>query len=194
MISTVWDVTERNLQQNALQKEQREKNFILKNLSELVNYLDLEMRIIWANLAVSNTHRKRPEEYLGHKCYSIWHGFDQPCPGCPVTTVIKTGMTANGETRSPDGLLARIGGDEFAVFLPHTPDGSGYPLGLNKDAIPIECRILAVVDAFDAMTYPRPYNQIKTVSDALEELKLCAGSQFDPRVVDLFINCFNENS
>lgn len=67
-------------------------------------------------------------------------------------------------------------------------DGKGYPLGLSKNDIPIECRILAVVDAYDAMTNLRPYNQVRTHEEAIEEIKRCSGTQFDPEIVDIFIS------
>ncbi len=71
-------------------------------------------------------------------------------------------------------------------------DGKGYPLGIDGPNIPVECRILAVVDAFDAMTNERPYNKVKTKEEALEELKNNAGSQFDPSVVKYFLEVINE--
>jgi putative nucleotidyltransferase with HDIG domain len=66
-------------------------------------------------------------------------------------------------------------------------DGGGYPAGLAGESIPLEARILAVADAFDAMTSIRPYRGLRQVSDALEELQRCAGSQFDPSIADVFI-------
>ncbi len=66
-------------------------------------------------------------------------------------------------------------------------DGKGYPLGLAGDEIPIECRILAIADSFDAMTNDRPYRKAVSVEESLEELKQCAGSQFDPDLVEKFI-------
>ena len=66
-------------------------------------------------------------------------------------------------------------------------DGSGYPLGLSKQNIPVECRILAVVDAFDAMTHNRPYKKKVSKDDALQELINCAGTQFDPEIVSVFL-------
>ena len=63
-------------------------------------------------------------------------------------------------------------------------DGSGYPRGLRGDAIPLGARIFAAVDTFDAMTSDRPYRPGMPVDDALAELRRCAGTQFDPQVVD----------
>ena len=66
-------------------------------------------------------------------------------------------------------------------------DGSGYPSGLKKGQIPLESRIMAVVDAFDAMISGRPYKKKKTVEEAIEELRKNQGTQFDPAIVDIFI-------
>lgn len=65
-------------------------------------------------------------------------------------------------------------------------DGQGYPHGLAGDAIPVEARVVTVADAFDAMTTHRPYRRALTVEAALEELRRCTGSQFDPQVVAAF--------
>lgn len=66
-------------------------------------------------------------------------------------------------------------------------DGTGYPSGLKGEAIPREARILAIADAFDAMTSPRPYRGPMSYKEALEELKRGAGSQFDPKLVEAFL-------
>jgi diguanylate cyclase (GGDEF)-like protein len=65
-------------------------------------------------------------------------------------------------------------------------DGTGYPNGLAGDQIPLGARIIAVCEAFTAMTSPRPYAPQLTVPEAVAELRRCAGSQFDPAVVDAF--------
>lgn len=65
-------------------------------------------------------------------------------------------------------------------------DGTGYPLGLKKDEIPLGARILAVVDAFGAMITNRVYRPARSLEDAVEELKRCSGRDFDPRVVESF--------
>lgn len=65
-------------------------------------------------------------------------------------------------------------------------NGAGYPQGLKEEDIPIECRILSIVDAFDAITNDRHYSKARTANAALEEIKRCAGSQFDPVLVEVF--------
>jgi putative nucleotidyltransferase with HDIG domain len=66
-------------------------------------------------------------------------------------------------------------------------DGRGYPYGLGGDAIPLEARILAVADAYDAMTSQRPYRAARTRAEALVEVERCAGSQFDPQIARVFL-------
>ncbi|SDD96465.1 bifunctional diguanylate cyclase/phosphohydrolase [Sporomusa acidovorans] len=65
-------------------------------------------------------------------------------------------------------------------------DGRGYPLGIKGEAIPLECRIVAIADAYDAMISDRPYRQAVGHAEAIEELKRYAGTQFDPALVHIF--------
>ena len=71
-------------------------------------------------------------------------------------------------------------------------NGKGYPLGLAGERIPIECRILAIADAYDAMTSDRPYRKAMSHEAAVAELRRCAGTQFDPELVNLFIQIGQE--
>lgn len=66
-------------------------------------------------------------------------------------------------------------------------DGTGYPLGLAGKEIPIECRIIAVCDAFDAMVNDRPYRNAMTSEEAISELQRCSGTQFDPAILTVFM-------
>jgi cyclic di-GMP phosphodiesterase len=67
-------------------------------------------------------------------------------------------------------------------------DGRGYPAGLGAEDIPLEGRILAVADAFDAMTHERPYKHAWPIADAVAEITRQIGQQFDPRVVRAFLS------
>ncbi|NSW92554.1 MAG: PAS domain S-box protein [Firmicutes bacterium] len=66
-------------------------------------------------------------------------------------------------------------------------DGQGYPQGLRGEEIPLLCRILAVADAYDAMTSDRPYRKALSREEAIEEIKRNAGTQFDPQIVEMFL-------
>lgn len=73
-------------------------------------------------------------------------------------------------------------------------DGQGYPLGLTQKEIPLECRILSIVDSFDAMTSNRPYQGPISSRQAIQELIQCAGTQFDPELVDIFVEIVKEEA
>ncbi|MDT8860391.1 diguanylate cyclase [Alkalihalobacillus sp. MEB130] len=71
-------------------------------------------------------------------------------------------------------------------------DGKGYPHGLKGERIPKLARILCIIDSFDAMTTERPYQATKSFAEAIIELEECAGKQFDPNFVPLFIEMIQE--
>lgn len=70
-------------------------------------------------------------------------------------------------------------------------NGNGYPLGLKGEEIPLECRILSIVDAFDAMTNDRFYRKALPVETAINEIKKYGGIQFDPELVPKFLEVVN---
>jgi HD-GYP domain-containing protein (c-di-GMP phosphodiesterase class II) len=84
-----------------------------------------------------------------------------------------------------EGLAPYLG----AVELHHENwDGSGYPQGQSGEETPIDARIIHVADAYDAMTTHRSYRLAKTHEQAIDELIRCAGTQFDPLIVEVFVN------
>jgi response regulator RpfG family c-di-GMP phosphodiesterase len=122
-----------------------------------------------------------------------------------------------GKLKIPDGILLKPGkltsqewkamrlhphhGKEFLgqmdflseasqlVFTHHEKfDGSGYPQGLKGESIPVGARIFSIVDAIDAMTYPRPYNTPVSMEMALEEVQRCSGAHFDPEIAKFTID------
>jgi HD-GYP domain-containing protein (c-di-GMP phosphodiesterase class II) len=121
-----------------------------------------------------------------------------------------------GKVGIPDNILFKPGNltpDEVAVMRRHcdigfriaksVPDldpiadwilmhqewwnGEGYPLNLAGEEIPLACRILALADAFDAMTNDRPYRKSMNYQAAIDEIRKCAGTQFDPVLAETFI-------
>lgn len=88
-------------------------------------------------------------------------------------------------------LLSEVSFDDIREWIlchHERPDGRGYPRGLVADQIPLEARIVAVVDAYAAMTSERPYRAALDHHDACRELWRCAGSQFDAVVVQAFLS------
>ena len=120
-----------------------------------------------------------------------------------------------GKVGVPDGILrkpAKLTEDEFEIVRAHPelgarilehpsfadirawvgahherPDGRGYPLGLSGGEVPLEAQILAVADAYEAMTSDRSYRSSIGHSAARSELERCAGTQFNARVVDALV-------
>ena len=117
--------------------------------------------------------------------------------GVPDQVLLKPGTLNEGEWEAmhKHPLLAglMVSKVEFLegalpILLYHHErfDGSGYPFGLQGDAIPLEARIFSVVDAYDAMTSDRPYREGMTPEAALREIQRYAGVQFDPTVAEAF--------
>jgi HD-GYP domain-containing protein (c-di-GMP phosphodiesterase class II) len=78
----------------------------------------------------------------------------------------------------------------YVLFHHERWDGAGYPTRRVGLEIPVEGRLLAVVDAFDAMTSARPYREALTFEEAVAEVERCAGAQFDPAIAEAFGDAF----
>jgi diguanylate cyclase (GGDEF)-like protein len=83
------------------------------------------------------------------------------------------------------GHIRRMVGHHHEMF-----DGSGYPDQLAAESIPLGARIIAIADAYDTITSDRTYNKARTPAEAMAELKRCAGAQFDPSLVRLFVEAW----
>jgi diguanylate cyclase (GGDEF)-like protein/putative nucleotidyltransferase with HDIG domain len=106
----------------------------------------------------------------------------------PIRAHPKLGVAILKHVESLSGCLAAI------QYHHERYDGNGYPAGLKGDNIPLDARIMAVADSYDAMTSLRPYRPGKfTHEKAVEELKRCAGSQFDPKIVEVFVSISDRN-
>ncbi len=118
--------------------------------------------------------------------------------GIPDSILHKTGPLTDEEWKimrqhSEKGYRIALASPDLSsiadLILKHHEkwDGTGYPLGIKGEEIPLECRIISIVDAFDAMTNDRPYRKAKSKEVAIEEIKKCAGTQFDPTLVEIFL-------
>jgi putative nucleotidyltransferase with HDIG domain len=87
-------------------------------------------------------------------------------------------------------LVAFRGALPYVLYHHERWDGTGYPTGRAGKQIPIEARVLAIADAFDAMTSDRPYRPALSRDEALAEVERCAGTQFDPALVRIFLELF----
>ena len=121
--------------------------------------------------------------------------------GIPDGILLKPGRLTDPERRRMQqhaelgeqllGRLPLLNQEGARVIRSHHErwDGTGYPDGLSQDSIPLAARIFAVVDALDAMTDERPYRSPVGWEEAVEEIRSCRGTQFDPDVVDGFEAC-----
>jgi len=118
--------------------------------------------------------------------------------GIPDSILLKPGKLTDEEwaimRRHPDYAVELLSPIEFlapALPIPRSHhekwDGSGYPLGLRGEEIPLPARIFAVVDVFDALTSERPYRQALSQQAALEYIESQSGKHFDPNVVAEFV-------
>lgn len=85
------DITDRKRAEEALYRAEREKSAILDAMSELIIYLDKDLRIIWANNAMSRQFNMKPNQLEGRHCYKVMHNLDQHCKTCPAVKAIATG-------------------------------------------------------------------------------------------------------
>lgn len=82
----------------------------------------------------------------------------------------------------------------YAILTHHEHyNGTGYPKGLKNIEIPIVSRIISILDSYDVMTHERPYKNAMTAEEAINELRRCSGTQFDPELVDICIKVLQED-
>jgi PAS domain S-box-containing protein len=87
-----------------------DRGLVLDVMSELVAFQDLQMRILWANMAAGRSVGSVPDELVGRTCYEVWHQRSEPCENCPVVKSRETGTPQKGEVVSPDGRVWQIQG------------------------------------------------------------------------------------
>jgi HD-GYP domain-containing protein (c-di-GMP phosphodiesterase class II) len=188
--------------------EQRSHEVTSSTLSALTHLIDLKdqttgvhsSRLVARASAVARALGLSAEETRQVKIAAVLHDFGKI--GVPDEILKKpSSLTAEEQTimrKHPEygwAVIRNIPGCEMAslLILHHHEmwNGAGYPGHLNGPSIPLGARIIAITDAFDAMTSDRCYRKGMPTEKALATLQEFAGSQFDPEVVDTFIDCFN---
>lgn len=170
---------------------------ILKALDAKDNYtFGHSMRVAYFSLVTGAEAQLSPEEMYELELAAIFHDIGKI--GTPDAVLNKPSRLSEDEfnimKQHPENSFEIL--KEFPMFekiaqsarLHHERyDGKGYPLGLKGDEIPLGARIILIADTFDAMTSTRPYRKGLPYEVAFEELVQFSGTQFDPKLVQLFI-------
>lgn len=190
-----------NMYQKKLYRSQSSRSTIVRTLTNTLRERD----------CITEGHSERLQEIvtqLGRsvnlsetkladiRLFSNFHDIGKV--GIPDRILLKPAPLSNEERREMQRhceigyRLARSGPELSHIadwILKHHEwwDGNGYPMGISGEEIPLECRILSIADAYDAMISSRPYREGMAQHEALTELKKYAGSQFDPYLVDKFV-------
>jgi putative two-component system response regulator len=128
-----------------------------------------------------------------------FYQFESREVGIPDNVLLKPGKLISKEfelikTHTQLGVDILSGNDQYSlasqVCLHHHDrwDGEGYPTGLKGEEIPLIARIVSVIDVFDALISKRCYKKVWKIEKAIQEIELGSGSQFDPKVVDIFLS------
>ena len=201
-LSQLFQTADYNLYNNKLLKDSSSKSALVRSL----------MKALEAKDYITEGHAERMTENakrLGIHLGLEQHRLDQ--------LTLLTKFHDLGKVGIPDDILKKAGPltpEEWKIMETHTTigkriasvspelnsiselilmhhekyDGTGYPLGIKGEDIPLECRILSLVDAFDAMTNDRPYRKALSFEQSIGELQRCSGTQFDPVLVELFVD------
>lgn len=200
----IWELfreADSNLQRQKLLRSRSTRSGIIKVLKKTVQARDIDTGYhenrVTALVSETAARLNYPEARMSDlRLFAQFHDLGKI--GVPDNILMKNGRLSGMERKVMEkhcqiGYRIAVSCRELAPIsdwiLKHHEwwNGEGYPLGIKGTEIPLECRILAIVDAFDAMINDRPYRKALSREKAIEELKKCAGTQFDPDLVGKFI-------
>jgi HD-GYP domain-containing protein (c-di-GMP phosphodiesterase class II) len=186
------------------ESREREEQSYWSTLQALVTALDIRdnetaghsMRVTRYSLAIGERMRLKPEMMEQLRQGALLHDIGKI--GVPDAILRKAGRLNTEEWREmrKHPSIGRSFLEDIAFLRPAMAvvychherwDGTGYPQGLQGDAIPLAARIFAVADALDAITSQRYYKEARSFREAQVEIEACAGSHFDPSVVKAFL-------
>ncbi len=202
----MYQEADNNMYQNKLLKESSNRNSLVKALMKTLEVKDYITeghadRLEDLSLKMAKALKLPQHQVDRIKLLAKFHDIGKV--GIPDRILLKPGRLVEEEwniMKTHSGIGKRIAEASpelrdisSLIFYHHERyDGTGYPLGLKGLEIPIECRILSIVDTFDAMTNDRPYRKALSGEAAIREIVNCSGTQFDSRLVDLFISLVHQ--
>ncbi|MFH1694057.1 MAG: HD domain-containing phosphohydrolase [Bacillota bacterium] len=197
-----------------------ENDMYTHKLFEITSHRNETIKTILKTLHEKNPREELHSNRVSDICISIGHALNMTNDDLNLLKMISN-LHDIGKIAIDDSILnkpGKLNEKEWEIIMKHpeigfrilstTPeyleiaedilshheryDGKGYPRGLKGDAIPIRARIISVADAYDAMISERPYRKPLTHNEAIQEIKINAGSQFDPAITKIFIKLFSQ--
>ncbi len=204
--SIFFQEADNNMHQNKMLKESSTKNNLVKTLMkalEAKDYITEGHADRMETLATLIAKEMKLTQNQIDKIQLLTKFHDIGKVGIPDSILKKPGVLTEEEweiMKTHSSIGERIANEsnelkEISYYiLTHQEkwDGSGYPLGLKGEEIPVESRILAIADTFDAMTNDRPYRKALPISQTVKEIEENSGSQFDPDIVKVFSKVVSE--
>jgi HD-GYP domain-containing protein (c-di-GMP phosphodiesterase class II) len=200
--NAMFQEADNNMYQNKLLKETSNRNSLVKALMKTLEVKDYITeghadRLEALSLEMAKALKLPQHQVDRIKLLAKFHDIGKV--GIPDSILLKPSSLTSEEwliMKSHSGIGKRIAEvspelrDISNLIYHHHErfDGTGYPTGLGGEEIPIECRILSIVDTYDAMTNDRPYRRAQTAEAAAEEIIRCSGTQFDSQLADLFVS------
>ena len=200
-VELIFSEAENKMYKNKMNESARTRNktvnIILKTLYEKCSgELDHSERVSRYAAAIATAMGLSPETVSQIGVAGLLHDIGKI--GVDENILNKTGVYTKTdreaiEKHPESGWRILSNSDEYSnladyiLYHHESLDGKGYPKGLKGSMIPLVSKIITVSDAYDAMTNERSYRKVKTVEEAVEELRRCAGTQFDEEVVNVFI-------
>lgn len=211
------ELENQHYQHNLEEMVEQKSAALVKAYHEVTNAYDFTLDALTAMLDAREKSTGRHSVRVREFALILAHEMDVPAE--QLDDIARGTMLHDiGKIAIPDGILLKPGPltkEEWTVMKTHPQigydiirssktlgaaseivlshhehfDGSGYPRGLKGDEICLGARIFAVVDAYDAMRSVRVYQGAVPMDEALEEIRRCSGTQFDPVVVDAFMEC-----
>lgn len=206
-MSTVLKLAEKRMYRNKLLESRSARSAILSSLEQSLHEKSIETeehtkRIKSLCLLIGKRMGLSQDELDELALLGSLHDIGKI--GIPENILLKSGKLTDEEwvimkTHSEIGY--RIAGATLELahiadeILSHHEryDGTGYPQGLKGENIPKLSRLISIVDSFDVMTHDRNYKKAMDIKDVIVELKNCSGKQFDPQMVEQFLELLDEN-